>query len=243
MRRRMTALALATAALLTAGAGLAGTAHAAVSITADDVVIPAGDQNTADTPAAETEADREVALARGSRQAADLMGFLPSLYQGKWFVPSSEDVRRCIVLRESHANYRATNGTYHGAYQMSTALAVGATWMMQKDVRKEMGDEGRIPPPLTGVGGKLTADWLKRVLSQGSKDRPYMHTRMPKFDLKHAGPMAHAMASLDELADVKLPTFDVPSPSLLRILPNQPSRCASAIATATTIVAEMPFSG
>jgi hypothetical protein len=142
MRRRMTALALATAALLTVGAGVAGTAPAAAGVTADDLVVPVGDQGSTDTPAAETESDREVALARGSRQAADLMGFLPSLYQGKWFVPSSEDARRCIVLRESHANYRASNGTYHGAYQMSSALAVGATWMMQKEVRKEMGDEG-----------------------------------------------------------------------------------------------------
>lgn len=139
----MTALALATAALLTAGAGVAGTAHASASITAEDVVVPVGDgQDSASTPAAESEADREAALARGSRQAADLMGLLPSLYQGKWYVQDREDVRRCIVLRESHANYRASNGTYHGAYQMSSALAVGATWMMQKEVRKEMGDEG-----------------------------------------------------------------------------------------------------
>ncbi len=57
-------------------------------------------------------------------------------------MPGNEDVRRCIMLRESNGNYRATSGTYHGAYQMSSALARGATWMMQKEVRKEMGEEG-----------------------------------------------------------------------------------------------------
>lgn len=45
----------------------------------------------------------------------------------------------------------------------------------------EMGDEGRIPPPLTGVGGKLKTDYLKQLLELGLKERPYMHTRMPRF--------------------------------------------------------------
>src|SRR5699024_7615802 len=45
----------------------------------------------------------------------------------------------------------------------------------------EMGDEGRIPPGLDGVGGKLTAAWLAQILAEGAKDRPYMLTRMPRF--------------------------------------------------------------
>lgn len=143
---RIAAVALATTALLTVtgiGAVAANAVPAGVpaAISAEDVPIPVGDGEQA--PAASpSSTDREAALARGNRQAADLMGFMPSLYQGKWFRPGKEDVRRCIVLRESHANYRATNGTYHGAYQMSRALAVGATWMMQKEVKREMGEEG-----------------------------------------------------------------------------------------------------
>lgn len=86
--------------------------------------------------------EREAAHARGSRVAVDLMGWQPSLYQGKWFMPRKEDVRRCILDRESNFNYRATSGVYHGAYQMSAALGRGATWMMQPEVRREMGDEG-----------------------------------------------------------------------------------------------------
>lgn len=45
----------------------------------------------------------------------------------------------------------------------------------------EMGDEGRLPPHLDGVGAKLTESWLKQVLEQGTKVRPYMLVRMPKF--------------------------------------------------------------
>jgi phosphatidylserine/phosphatidylglycerophosphate/cardiolipin synthase-like enzyme len=40
-----------------------------------------------------------------------------------------------------------------------------------------MGDEGRIPPSLNGVGAKLTAGWLKKIFAEGSNDRPYMLTR------------------------------------------------------------------
>ena len=45
----------------------------------------------------------------------------------------------------------------------------------------EMGDEGRLPPALTGAGGKLRPEWLKQVVDRGSKERPYMLTRMPRF--------------------------------------------------------------
>ena len=44
----------------------------------------------------------------------------------------------------------------------------------------EMGDEGRIPPALTGAGDKLNEEWIKTVLAEGAKDRPYMATRMPR---------------------------------------------------------------
>ncbi len=46
---------------------------------------------------------------------------------------------------------------------------------------KEMGDEGRLPPPLTGVGAKLKPEWSKKVIAEGSKVRPYILTKMPRF--------------------------------------------------------------
>lgn len=152
MRRQLGATALAVVALLTVvtvGSG-AATAQVPAAAPAEDIFYPEDEQPAEDEPAeaptssreGASEDDREAALMRGSRQAADLLGWMPSLYQGKWYVPEAEDVRRCILDRESNFNYRATSGTYHGAYQMSSALARGATWMMQKEVRKEMGEEG-----------------------------------------------------------------------------------------------------
>jgi mono/diheme cytochrome c family protein len=61
--------------------------------------------------------------------------------------------------------------------------------------QKEMGDEGRIPPPLTGVGAKLKPEALKQQLEASPKERPYMLTRMPRF----AGfPFAELIAALDQ---------------------------------------------
>jgi hypothetical protein len=76
--------------------------------------------------------------------ANELRGVRDSLYQGKWFMPRHEDRRQCIMKRESNGNYEAVSsrGLYRGAYQMNRALAVGATWMMQREVRREMGEEG-----------------------------------------------------------------------------------------------------
>jgi hypothetical protein len=159
MRRRIAATALAAATLLT-GVPLAAAsaAQTPAAVSADDIFYPgdaapadpaddaANDQST-DAPAGDapisSRDDREAALMRGDRQAADTIGWMPSLYQGKWFMPAKEDIRRCIMDRESNFNYRAVGaGTYFGAYQMNRSLAVAATYTMQKEVAKELGAEG-----------------------------------------------------------------------------------------------------
>ena len=72
---------------------------------------------------------------------------------------------------------------------------------------QELGDEGRLPPTLTGVGDKLTAGFLREVLVEGGKDRgAYMHTLMPKWHTKVAEPLAKLLAE-----DAKTP---VPVPGL-----------------------------
>jgi mono/diheme cytochrome c family protein len=73
----------------------------------------------------------------------------------------------------------------------------------------EMGDEGRIPPPLDGVGDKLRDDWLKRVLTDGATDRPYMRTRMPKFG-PAAAPLGERFVQLDRIEESRLAEFDEP---------------------------------
>lgn len=61
----------------------------------------------------------------------------------------------------------------------------------------EMGDEGRIPPALTGVGAKLQDSWLKTVFAEGAKDRPYMATRMPRFGVENVGDLLVNLPEVD----------------------------------------------
>ncbi len=45
----------------------------------------------------------------------------------------------------------------------------------------DIGDEGRLPPPLTGVGQKLKVPWMQNVIDGKAAVRPHMHFRMPQF--------------------------------------------------------------
>ena len=48
----------------------------------------------------------------------------------------------------------------------------------------DLGDEGRVPPDLTGIGGKLQLDALRSILAEDDLHvrRNYMQTRMPGFN-------------------------------------------------------------
>ncbi|MDA0668296.1 MAG: PA14 domain-containing protein [Planctomycetota bacterium] len=54
----------------------------------------------------------------------------------------------------------------------------------------DLGEEGRIPPALTGVEAKLQPHWLAKVITNGEKVRPYMKTRMPSFGEQVGGVIA-----------------------------------------------------
>jgi len=61
----------------------------------------------------------------------------------------------------------------------------------------DLGDEGRLPPPLDRAGRKLTPAWFAKVL-QGSGDiRPHMLVRMPKFTKELAEKLPPAFAKAD----------------------------------------------
>lgn len=74
----------------------------------------------------------------------------------------------------------------------------------------EMGDEGRLPPKLDGVGAKLTDKYLKTLLTNGADDRPYMKTVMPDFGGTNVGRFAALFQELDPPHDVTLPKFTDP---------------------------------
>ncbi|MBU6398685.1 MAG: cytochrome c1 [Verrucomicrobia bacterium] len=61
----------------------------------------------------------------------------------------------------------------------------------------DLGDEGRLPPHLTGVGAKLRSDWFRQVLLNQASVRPYMATRMPQYGEANVGFLVAAFAAAD----------------------------------------------
>lgn len=62
---------------------------------------------------------------------------------------------------------------------------------------ESLGEQGRLPPPLTGVGAKLKAPWLREVIANGAGVRTTMNTRMPKFGAANAEPLVALFRHLD----------------------------------------------
>jgi len=78
----------------------------------------------------------------------------------------------------------------------------------------EMGDEGRLPPPLDGVGAKLQTEYFKGLLDRGAHERPYMHTRMPGFGTDNVVGFIEAVGTLDKLPAIPPVTFNEPLPKV-----------------------------
>lgn len=74
----------------------------------------------------------------------------------------------------------------------------------------EMGDEGRLPPPLDGVGDKLTRETLSHVLSHGADDRPYMRVAMPAFGEGRLAKLHESLIQLDEQTLLPMVSFSEP---------------------------------
>ena len=61
----------------------------------------------------------------------------------------------------------------------------------------DLAEEGRIPPPLTDVGQKLTPEWLKSVLEGSVQLRPYVATRMPVYGMENLGHLVENFGRAD----------------------------------------------
>ena len=68
-----------------------------------------------------------------------------------------------------------------------------------------LGDQGRLPPPLSDVGAKLTPAGLEAALLQGHRQRPYVDAAMPQFGEANVRRLIGLFAAVDHLETVKLP--------------------------------------
>lgn len=71
-----------------------------------------------------------------------------------------------------------------------------------------LGQQGRLPPHLTGVGDKLRPLWLRQVLVSGRSVRPYMHTRMPRFGVTQVEPLVGLLTAADDQPDRETSVVD-----------------------------------
>ena len=75
---------------------------------------------------------------------------------------------------------------------------------------EDLGEEGRIPPRLDGVGDRLRPAWISNVLATGASVRPYFNTRMPVFGAANVGHLPELFVALDRRAQPVQPSPDAP---------------------------------
>lgn len=68
-----------------------------------------------------------------------------------------------------------------------------------------LGNEARLPPSLTLTGAKLRPEWMKKVLYEGERVRPYMTTRMPQYGQQALDGLAGHFGTVDKLEEFDFP--------------------------------------
>ena len=70
-----------------------------------------------------------------------------------------------------------------------------------------LGNDARLPPPLTMAGAKLRTEWLHRVLFDSAGVRPYVRTRMPRFGEANLGHLPALLESADPPIPHEMPAL------------------------------------
>ena len=107
-----------------------------------------------------------------------------------WNEPLTADERVRKTMTALHCHACHTRGSEGGPSAERTAYFVTVG-------DEDLGDEGRLPPHLSGVGNKLKPEWLKKVLLEGASVRPYMATRMPRFGQDNVSHLVGDFAAAD----------------------------------------------
>lgn len=76
---------------------------------------------------------------------------------------------------------------------------------------EDLGEEGRVPPQLDGIGDKLRPEWLADVLGGNARVRPYLRTRMPQFGADQVGFLTSLLIELDRHPGAPPSVNDSPS--------------------------------
>ena len=154
-----------------------------------------GEQRLASTASAKSIDDLETAKGCLAEAPSETPNFHLTTAQRAHLAKSIKAIRGApLELSDPLASLKALN-----CYACHERDKVGGVEQARnaffKTNQPEMGDEGRIPPLLTGVGAKLKPAWMKHIFDNGAKDRPYMFTRMPKFGSQNVGQLVEEVAA------------------------------------------------
>ncbi|MGB0583282.1 MAG: hypothetical protein ACPGVU_26665, partial [Limisphaerales bacterium] len=111
---------------------------------------------------------------------------LTGLAKRKQLTPAQQIHRRMVALNCYSCHQRGDLGG-PGDERLKYFVSSGS----------DLGDEGRVPPILTGVGRKMQLGAMEQVIQGKMPARPYMVTRMPDFGAAHAEYLAAGFAKAD----------------------------------------------
>ncbi|MBM3962440.1 MAG: cytochrome c, partial [Planctomycetes bacterium] len=135
---------------------------------------------------------------------------------GPWPHYALTDAQRADLAAVVGANAAPPTADEHLQRQLAgrgcTACHTRDDWAKLADARQSffvsaelsLGQDGRLPPTLTGVGAKLQPQWLRDAIAHGQNERPYLRTRMPGFGAALADDLAARFAATDTLPPIAL---------------------------------------
>ena len=95
------------------------------------------------------------------------------------------------------------------ASPVTTATASGGSLAERNahftGTRPGLGNQGRLPPPLSHVGAKLKPSWIAEVLLRGKRQRDYLDASMPQYGEANVGHLVDLFGKVDELEAVTIP--------------------------------------
>ncbi|HIG31138.1 MAG TPA: hypothetical protein EYQ50_26375 [Verrucomicrobiales bacterium] len=121
-----------------------------------------------------------------SFQRRALLAALQNLPSAKPIAPAESIHREMVRLNCLNCHQRNGEGG-PGPQRLKYFVSSGS----------DLGDEGRVPPTLTGVGRKMRLEAMKQTIQGHLQSRPYMLTRMPGFGEVHASNMSSLFAEVD----------------------------------------------
>jgi cytochrome c553 len=149
-------------------------------------------------------------LAAGRGCLGDGTGAWPkfdlSAEQREWIVAALPEAEDVTFSDEQRVNQTMVSLNCLACHERSGLGSLSAERRaMFTGTQPSLGDQGRVPPPLSHVGAKLTPEWLREVLVNGKRQRPYLDAVMPKFGERNVGHLATLFGKVDRLEDAVIP--------------------------------------